>query len=312
MVNLDTSTRSIVQAGTREGRLAAQGARAGGRAARSAQRITVAGAVAKVFMWTFLLCLAAVVIYPLLWMVLNGFKSNSELFGNPFALPVELNWENYAKAWNAGVSNYLTTSLIVTLTSTVATVFISAWAAYGLTRVNIPFNKVIVAVVLGGLMLAPAVALIPLVKMFQSLGLYNTMWALIILYTAFRIPFTTFLIRAYMIDLPREIDEAAEMDGATRWRAFWTVILPMCKPIIVSTVILHILFAWNEYLFAMVFTSGAGVQTLPVGLTSLMSKHGTDYPVVFAGMVIAAVPVVALFFICQRYFVKGLADGIGK
>jgi raffinose/stachyose/melibiose transport system permease protein len=308
MVNLDTSTRSIVQAGTREGRLAAQGA----RAARSAQRITVAGAVAKVFMWTFLLCLAAVVVYPLLWMVLNGFKSNSELFGNPFALPVELNWENYAKAWNAGVSNYLTTSLIVTLTSTVATVFISAWAAYGLTRVNIPFNKVIVAVVLGGLMLAPAVALIPLVKMFQSLGLYNTMWALIILYTAFRIPFTTFLIRAYMIDLPREIDEAAEMDGATRWRAFWTVILPMCKPIIVSTVILHILFAWNEYLFAMVFTSGTGVQTLPVGLTSLMSKHGTDYPVVFAGMAIAAVPVVALFFICQRYFVKGLADGIGK
>lgn len=312
MVNVDTSTRSIVQAGTREGRQAVQGARSGGRASRSAQRITVAGTVAKVFMWTFLLCLAAVVIYPLLWMVLNGFKSNSELFGNPFALPVDLNWDNYSAAWNAGVSNYLTTSLIVTLTSTVATVFISAWAAYGLTRVNIPFNKVIVAVVLGGLMLAPAVALIPLVKMFQSLGLYNTMWALIILYTAFRIPFTTFLIRAYMIDLPHEIDEAAEMDGASRWRAFWTVILPMCKPIIVSTVILHILFAWNEYLFAMVFTSGTGLQTLPVGLTSLMSKHGTDYPVVFAGMAIAAVPVVALFFLCQRYFVKGLADGIGK
>lgn len=309
MVNVDTTTRSIVQAGSPQGRRAA---RAAAFRARGVQRLSFTGVVMKVFMWTFLLCLATVVIYPLLWMVFNGFKTNSELFGNPFALPVEYHWENYAKAWNSGVSNYLTTSIIVTVTSTIATVFISAWAAYGLTRVNIPFNKALVAIVLGGLMLAPAVALIPLVKMFQGLGLYNTMWALIILYTAFRIPFTTFLIRAYMIDLPREIDEAAEVDGASKWTAFWTIILPMCKPIIVSTVILHILFAWNEYLFAMVFTSGQEVQTLPVGLTSLMSRHGTDYPVVFAGMVIAAVPVLALFFLSQRYFVKGLADGIGK
>lgn len=275
-------------------------------------RISFLGIIAKVFMWTFLLGLVVVVVYPLLWMVLNGFKQNSELFGNPFALPISWDWQNYANAWNRGVSNYLMTSVLVTVTSTIATVFISAWAAYGLTRVNIPFNRAVVTIILGGLMLAPAVALVPLVKMFQGLGLYNTFWALLILYTAFRIPFTTFLIRAYMIDLPKEIDEAAEVDGATQWTTFWRIILPMCKPIIVSTIILHILFAWNEYLFAMVFTSGSGVQTLPVGLTSLMSKHGTDYPVVFAGMVIAAVPVVLLFFIGQRYFVKGLADGIGK
>ena len=276
------------------------------------KRLTFLGSIGRVFMWTFLLGLVVVVVYPLLWMILNGFKENAELFGNPFALPIAWKWENYVTAWNRGVSNYLMMSVLVTVTSTIATVFISAWAAYGLTRVTIPFNRAIVTVILGGLMLAPAVALIPLVKMFQSLGLYNTFWALLILYTAFRIPFTTFLIRAYMIDLPREIDEAAEVDGASRWSTFWRIILPMCKPIIVSTVILHILFAWNEYLFAMVFTSGTDVQTLPVGLTSLMSKHGTDYPVVFAGMVIAAIPVVLLFFFGQRYFVKGLADGIGN
>jgi raffinose/stachyose/melibiose transport system permease protein len=248
-------------------------------------RISFAGTIGRVFIWSFLLCLVVVVVYPLTWMVLNGFKTNTELFGNPFALPAQWNWDNYAAAWNRGVSNYLTTSILVTVTS---------------------------SVILGGLMLAPTVALVPLVKMFQSMGLYNTFWALLILYTAFRIPFTTFLIRAYMIDLPREVDEAAEVDGASRWTAFWRVILPMCRPIIISTVILHILFAWNEYLFAMVFTSGTDMQTLPVGLTSLMSKHGTDYPVVFAGMVIAALPVVVLFFACQRYFIKGLADGIGK
>ena len=275
-------------------------------------RLSFAGVIARVFMWTFLLCLVVVVVYPLTWMVLNGFKTNAELFGNPFALPMQWGWENYSDAWNRGVSNYLTTSILVTVTSTIATVFISAWAAYGLTRVEIPFSRTWATIILGGLMLAPTVALVPLVKMFQGMGLYNTFWALLILYTAFRIPFTTFLIRAYMIDLPREVDEAAEVDGASRWTAFWRIILPMCRPIIISVVILHILFAWNEYLFAMVFTSGTDVQTLPVGLTSLMSKHGTDYPVVFAGMVIAALPVVILFFVCQRYFVKGLADGIGK
>ena len=275
-------------------------------------RLSFAGVIARVFMWTFLLCLVVVVVYPLTWMVLNGFKTNAELFGNPFALPTQWGWENYSDAWNRGVSNYLTTSILVTVTSTIATVFISAWAAYGLTRVEIPFSRTWATVILGGLMLAPTVALVPLVKMFQGMGLYNTFWALLILYTAFRIPFTTFLIRAYMIDLPREVDEAAEVDGASRWTTFWRIILPMCRPIIISVVILHILFAWNEYLFAMVFTSGTDMQTLPVGLTSLMSKHGTDYPVVFAGMVIAALPVVVLFFVCQRYFVKGLADGIGK
>ncbi|MDP9863815.1 MULTISPECIES: carbohydrate ABC transporter permease [Streptosporangium] len=275
-------------------------------------RLGFLGVIARLFMWAFLLGLAVVVLYPLLWMALNGFKTNAELFGNPFALPVDWSFDNYRKAWNRGVSDYLTTSVLVTVTSTVATVFVSAWAAYGLTRVNIPLNKVITAVILGGLMLAPTVALVPLVKMFQAMGLYNSFWALLILYTAFRVPFTTFLIRAYMLDLPREVDEAADVDGAGRWTAFWRIILPMCKPIITSTVLLHILFAWNEYLFAMVFTSGSGVQTLPVGLTSLMSKHGTEFPVVFAGMVIAAVPVVALFFFGQRYIVKGLADGIGK
>ncbi|MER5423481.1 carbohydrate ABC transporter permease [Streptosporangium roseum] len=275
-------------------------------------RLGFLGVIARLFMWVFLLGLAVVVLYPLLWMALNGFKTNAELFGNPFALPVDWSFENYRTAWNRGVSDYLTTSVLVTVTSTIATVFVSAWAAYGLTRVNIPFSKAVTAVILGGLMLAPTVALVPLVKMFQAMGLYNSFWALLILYTAFRVPFTTFLIRAYMLDLPREVDEAADVDGAGRWTAFWRIILPMCKPIITSTVLLHILFAWNEYLFAMVFTSGSGVQTLPVGLTSLMSKHGTDFPVVFAGMVIAALPVVLLFFFGQRYIVKGLADGIGK
>jgi len=268
------------------------------------------GVIAKTFVQAFLICLGIVVLYPLLWMAFSGFKNNAQIFGNPFALPEVWAWGNYLQAWNQGVRNYITISLLVTVASGICTVLVSAWTAYGLTRTRMPAKPLVVGFVLGGLMLSPTVAVIPLVKMMQALGLYNTYWALIVLYTAFRIPFSTFLIRAYMLDLPRDVDEAARIDGATESQIFWKITMPLCRPIIVSCMVLHTLFAWNEYLFAMIF-SGAQ-QTLPVGLTSIMAKHGTNYAVVFAAMTISALPIVLVFFAAQRYFIRGLSEGIGK
>jgi raffinose/stachyose/melibiose transport system permease protein len=277
---------------------------------RSTRERNVWGIFGKAFLYAFLICLGIVVIYPLLWMALSGFKNNAQIFGNPFALPTVWTWENYVTAWNQGVRNYVTISFIVTVASGFCTVLISAWTAYGLTRTRMPGKPLVVGFVLGGLMLSPTVAVIPLVRMMQALGLYNSFWALIVLYTAFRVPFSTFLIRAYMLDLPREIDEAATIDGATESQIFWKIMIPLSRPIIVSCIILHVLFAWNEYLFAMIF-SGAD-QTLPVGLTSIMAKHGTNYAVVFAAMTISALPIVIVFFAAQRYFIRGLSEGIGK
>ncbi|MFP3466988.1 carbohydrate ABC transporter permease [Leifsonia sp. SIMBA_070] len=268
--------------------------------------------VRAALVWALLVALAVLVLYPLLWMVTNALKTNAELFGNPFALPTQWLWQNFGKAWNQGVGDFVLTSVSLTVIATLITELISAWAAYGLTRVNIPLNRTFTVVVLAGLMLAPTVALIPLVKLFQAWGLYDTFFGLLILYTAFRIPFTVFLMRAYMLDLPREVDEAASIDGASRAATFWRIILPMSMPIVATTMVLNVLQNWNEYLFAMIFTSGTGVQTLPVGLADMMSKNGTQYPVVFAGMVMAALPMVILFFVCQRYFVRGLAGGVGK
>lgn len=184
----------------------------------------------QAFLWAFLLAVGVVVLYPLLWMGLGGFKSNSQIFDQPFALPQDWSLENYFSAWR-GVQGYMVSSLLVTLVSTVATVLISARAAYGLTRTAMPAKPLITAFVLGGMMLSPTVALVPLVRMLQSLGLYDTHWALIILYTAFRVPFTTFLIRAYMLDLPRDLDEAAMMDGASPGQIYRRIILPLCRPI---------------------------------------------------------------------------------
>ena len=268
--------------------------------------------IGRLVLTGFLLGLVIAVLYPLLWMFISSMKSNSEILGNPFSWPGSPDFSSYGRAVDRGVGSYLLNSVLVTGISVVLTTLFSAWAAFGLTRINIPFSKPILMVIVGGLMLAPTVALVPLVKLMQAWGLYDTYWALIILYTAFRVPFTTFLIRSYMIDLPIDVDEAAVLDGANRRQIFWRVTLPMCTPIIVSAVILQILFAWNEFLFALIFIGSDTLKTLPIGLATLSSRAVTDFPSVFAGMTIAAVPMIVLFILGQRYFVRGLAEGVGR
>jgi raffinose/stachyose/melibiose transport system permease protein len=268
--------------------------------------------IVRLLLWGALAGLALAIFYPLLWMVLSGFKSNQEIFSTPWGLPGALRWENYAHAWDLGVVRYFTNSLIVTVLSIITVTLVSAWAAYGLTRVQLPLSNAVVLLILGGLMLAPTVALIPLFRLLQFIGIYDTYWALIVLYTAFRIPFTTFLIRAYMIELPHEVDEAATIDGASHAQIFWQVILPMCRPILVSAALLQAMFAWNEFVFALVFISDETLKTLPVGLVSMQSRLLTDWPVVFAGLTIAALPMVLLFLVGQRQFLRGLTEGVGK
>ncbi|GAB3559212.1 carbohydrate ABC transporter permease [Spelaeicoccus albus] len=266
----------------------------------------------KATLYTFLICLGFIVVYPLFWMLSSAFKDNAGIFGNPFALPTSLNWQNFFDAWNDGARNFVLVSVVVTVVTTVTTVLISAWAAYGLTRVRLKGNTVILGIVLGGLMISPIAALLPLVDEFQAIGLYNTIWALIVVYTAFRIPFTTFLLRSYMITLPRELDEAALIDGASKGLVFWRIIFPLCRPILYSAGVLHVLFAWNEYAMALVLTSSTKVEPLPVGLTSLMGRVNSNFGEIFAAMCIAAAPIIILFFVSQRLFVRGLAEGSGK
>jgi raffinose/stachyose/melibiose transport system permease protein len=272
----------------------------------------LARVVGKLLVWGALAGLVVAIIYPLLWMILSGFKTNQEVFGDPFGLPGALRWANYQQAWDQGVFKYLGNSVLVTAVTVVTTTLVSAWAAYGLTRLQMPFSQGVLLLILGGLMLAPTVALVPLFRLLQDLGIFNTYWALIVLYTAFRVPFTTFLIRAYMIDLPLEVDEAAKIDGASAAQTFWRIILPMCRPILVSAALLQALFAWNEFVFALAFISDDALKTLPVGLVSMQSRLTTNWPVQFAGLTMAALPMIILFLIGQRQFLRGLTEGVGK
>jgi raffinose/stachyose/melibiose transport system permease protein len=275
-------------------------------------KLQFSGILLRLLVWGVLLTLALVVVLPLVWMVLSSLKVNTQFLSDPFGLPTTLEFSNYVDAWNLGIGQYLMNSVIVTLVSVLATTLISAWAAFGLTKLTLPFSRTVLFLIVGGLMLAPTVALIPLLRLLQGLGIYDSLLGLIVLYTAFRIPFTTFLIRSYMVDLPHEVDEAARLDGCSRSQQFWRLAFPMSMPIIISSIILQCLFAWNEYLFAFIFVSSTSNMTLPVGLANLSSKLSTDYPMVFAGMTLSALPMILFFFLGQRFFVRGLAEGIGK
>jgi raffinose/stachyose/melibiose transport system permease protein len=273
---------------------------------------SVSGAFLRTLAYVFLVVLAVSIIYPLVWMALNGFKSNAELFGDPWSLPTKWRWENFAKAWDLGVVRYLLNSVIVTIGTVVATVMVSSMAAYALTRQRIPFAGPVTIALLGGMMLAPTVALIPLFRLLQALHIFDTYWALIILYTAFRISFTVFLIRAYMITLSKEMEDAAVVDGANRWQIFWLVIMPLSRPIVVSAALLQALFAWNEFAFALVFINSTDLKTLPVGLLAMQGRVLSDWPVLFAALTMAAIPMILLFLAGQRQFIRGLAEGFGK
>jgi raffinose/stachyose/melibiose transport system permease protein len=272
----------------------------------------VASSIGRTVAYLVLIVLAVAIIYPLIWMALNGLKTNAELFGDPWGLPSAWRWENFGRAWSLGVVRYLANSVIVAGASVVTTVLFSAMAAYALTRHRIPFAGPITVVLLGGMMLAPTVALIPLFRLLQALGIFDTYWALIILYTAFRIPFTVFLVRAYMITLSREIEDAAIVDGASRWQIFWLVVMPLSRPIIVSAALLQALFAWNEFAFALVFINSGDLKTLPVGLLAMQGRVLSDWPVLFAALTMASIPMILLFLAGQRQFIRGLAEGYGK
>ncbi|MDR1431623.1 MAG: carbohydrate ABC transporter permease [Propionibacteriaceae bacterium] len=266
----------------------------------------------RVVIGMVLAALAVLVIFPLVWMAISGFKTNAELYGDPWGLPAEWRWHNYERAYEYGVIHYIGNSLVVTIGSIILVVLVSSFAAFALVRVKIPFSAPLTMVVLGGLMLSETVALVPLFRIMRGIGLYNSLFGIIILYTAFRVPFITFLIRAYMLGLPQEVYDSAVVDGCNTWQIFWRITMPLCYPIIISAAVLQALFSWNEFVFALVFIKDDELKTMPVGLMTLQSKLTTDWPVVFAGLTMSAIPMVLAFLFGQRYFVKGITEGIGK
>ena len=265
----------------------------------------------KIITMVFLSLLALVIIVPLGWMVISGFKSNGDLFTNSFGFPKEWLVENYSLAWKVGVGKYFINSVLVTVVSTVLTVFLSAMAAFALTNHRLAFRgrQAVFVFILAGLMLAPQVSVIPLFKMLTKVKLYNTYWAMIVPYVAFRIPFAVFLMRAYFLGLPASLDDAAYIDGCNSFGVFRKIVLPLSKPILASAALLTAMYDWNEFMMAMIFTSNDDIRTIPVGVMNLTGTLRTEWGTLIAALTLSAIPIIIVFIIFQKQFVRGIAAG---
>ncbi|WP_280146672.1 carbohydrate ABC transporter permease [Bacillus velezensis] len=268
--------------------------------------------VGETSVWLFLFIYLIAVAYPLLWMAVSAFKSSDEIFEHSWSLPSVWHPENFVSAWNQGISAYFMNSVIVTVLTCLITVFVSAWAAYGLARFQFKGKGFVLIICLGGLMLTPQVSLVPLYSIIQSLGLYNTYWALILPYAAYRIPFTVILIRSYFLSISKELEEAAYLDGCTSFGIFFRIFLPMSVPILVTSGILTAYHTWNEFMFAIIFIDDENLRTIPAGLMQFRDALQTDWGVLLAGLTISAAPIIALFLLMQRYFIRGIAAGSVK
>lgn len=256
--------------------------------------------------------LAVATVYPLIWLLLNSLKSSDALFERSWALPSSWLWHNYPEAWRYGLGRFMANSVLITVASVVAIVLLGALAAFVLVTRRFPGRGFMTAIVLGGLIVPPEVSLFPLFKIMVLLGIYNTYLAMIAPDITYGLPFTVLLLRAYMTQIPPEMAEAATIDGAGMLRCFWHVYLPLARPALAAAAMVQAMRVWNEFVFALTFVSNDALHPLTVGLTTFGDSLNTNWPVLLAGLVISIVPILVLFLLMQRQFVRGLTVGALK
>jgi raffinose/stachyose/melibiose transport system permease protein len=263
--------------------------------------------------WAVLLAALALSLGPGLYMVGLSLMDNPQLFAGQ-VVPWSPHPENYPRAWVASnIGQLYWNSIYISTVSMVATVAVSALAGYGLGRIRFAGRNVVYGIVLIGLTIPLQIALIPLFINLRTLGLINTPLALIGPYTAFGLAFGIYIMKGFFQGLPRELEEAARLDGAGEFRIFAWVMLPLTRPALATVAIFVFLQNWNEFLFALTFITEGRRRTLPTGIYALLSSefYG-NYPILAASLVLFSVPVLVLYFLFQQQFIEGLTAGALK
>jgi multiple sugar transport system permease protein len=246
---------------------------------------------------------------PVLWMLITAVKPPGEWLNEPpVFIPSELHWANFTDAlFKWGGLKGLTDSLIVASLSTLLSLLLGVPAAYAIGRYHTGGDNLSFTV-LSILFMPPVAVAIPMYLFWSALGLIDSYTALILQYTVFNIPFLTWVLKGFFEDIPRDMEDSAMVNGATRWRAFWEIAVPLARPAILAVSLLAFIFSWNEFFFALILTR-ADVTTLPFILPVLMEGHDVLWGDIAAIATLGALPVVILAFALQRYLVRGLSFG---
>jgi multiple sugar transport system permease protein len=259
-----------------------------------------------------LLAGSLVMLLPFVWMISTSLKRPPEIFKYPPVwIPSQIAWDNYAKTIAAmPFGRFYLNSLIVTASVTTLQILVSSLAAFAFARLRFRGREALFLLYLATLMIPFQVTMIPNFILVRFLGWYDTYQALI-LPTAFS-AFSTFLLRQYFMGIPRDLDEAARMDGASSWRIWWQVIMPLSGPVLAALAIFVSLNSWNDFLWPLIITNSLEMRTLPVGLSTFQGQFKVEWNLLMAGSVIAMLPVLIVYIIGQRWFIRGITlTGMG-
>lgn len=268
-------------------------------------RLTALGLHVFVSVWSLF------VLLPVLWMALAGFRTRAELFTQPLALPKSLSFDAFERAWTTGIAGFILNSVLVTVISVAIILVTSGIAAYVLARSESRVLKWIYVLIVASFAVPSQSVLVPLYQIISGAGLLNSLFAIVLPYAAYGIPFTTVLFYAFFLEFPRELEEAARLDGCSRLQIIGRIVLPLSGSAIASAAIFQAVFVWNEFLLALLLLTDTRIKTLPLGMLNLRGQFSSDWPAIMAGVTMVTLPMLVLFILAQRYFVRSLA-GLGK
>jgi ABC-type glycerol-3-phosphate transport system permease component len=253
-------------------------------------------------------------LFPMFWIIVSSLKTTAETHTVPVTfLPTEWTTYGYTEIFERrNFTRYLGNAMVVAIATTAWGVLVAAWSGYGFARYDFPFKPAVMAFVLAAQSFPRILLVIPYFQMVNRFDLKDTYLALILAYSTFIQPLCLWIMKEYFEQIPRELDEAAMVDGASPYRAFWDVILPLARPALGATAIIGFLTAWNEYEFALVLTSTERVRTISVAVASFIGEFTTEWNLVMAAAAVATMPLVIIFFFFQKQLMRGLTGGAVK
>lgn len=281
---------------------------------------TVSGDTPAARFWKSGFKYVALTAFALLWLLpviaafITSFRTMDDISINGFwSFPRVLSMDNFIKAWtNARVAKYLLNSFIITIPSLFGMLFLSSLGAYALARFKFKGNLALYFMFVAGTMLPFQILMLPVFRLTNTLGMYDTYSALILINTAFQLGFCTFVLRNFMRTVPGDILDAARVDGCSEFRIYWQVILPLTMPSLAALATLEFTWVFNDYLWAIILLRSDTLRPVTAGLATLRGQYNTDWPVITAGALLATIPTLMVFVFLQRYFIQGLTLGSGK
>ena len=280
---------------------------------KTKNKITARRLFAEIGRQFMLVTAAAVVITPIVYIILASFKTKTDYIRNQIGLPKPFVLDNYQALLKDGqLFLWFKNSTIVTVLSVIIAVVIAAIAAYAFSRINFAGREKIFNFIIALMIIPPIVMIIPLFVLATRAHLVNTYWSAIIIYTGLMLPFGIYLLRNFFVTIPESIIDSARIDGCGDWGIFIRIIIPLSRSALITLVVVSVLWVWNELLIALIFLQKDELTTLMVGLIQFQGRFRINQPVILAGVFASMVPMVIIYLIGQRFFVKGLTAGATK